>query len=96
MILSFVDNPQDVRRFSLIAEAEKVVRLSNDAQHMIPNVIEEQIPDYIIITNKELESAFKPLIDWKTQKGTPTVLRLSRKSIKNLLVLTYQRKFTII
>lgn len=75
MILSFVDNPQDVRRFSLTAEAEKVVRLSNDAQHMIPNVIEEQIPDYIIITNKELESAFKPLIDWKTQKGTPTVLK---------------------
>ena len=39
------------------------------------SVLDEQTPDYIIITCDSLRSAFQPLADWKTKKGIFTVIK---------------------
>ncbi len=38
------------------------------------SVLDEVIPDYIIITSNTLKSAFQPLADWKTKKGIFTII----------------------
>lgn len=39
------------------------------------SVLDELVPDYIIITNNELKPVFQKLADWKTQKGLPAVIK---------------------
>ena len=39
------------------------------------SVIDEQVPDYIIITDSTLKPSFQPLADWKTKKGIFTVIK---------------------
>ncbi|MCL1934718.1 MAG: C25 family cysteine peptidase [Candidatus Azobacteroides sp.] len=38
------------------------------------SVVNERIPEYIIITNNALKSSFQALADWKTKKGIFTVI----------------------
>lgn len=79
VIRSMVDNPEDVDGFT--NQKVKVVGggmpdvQTRAASSMPINVIQEQIPDYIIITNNELKSEFQRLADWKTQKGVPTLIK---------------------
>ena len=83
VIKTMVDNPQDVELC-----ADKKVRiggkrsedntrelLSPQNRMMIVDVLTEQIPDYIIITNMQLHNEFQRLADWKIQKGIPTIIK---------------------
>lgn len=45
----------------------------------LTNRIEEQIPDYIIITNRQLKPTFQILADWKTKKGIPTIIKTTEE-----------------
>ena len=74
VIKSMVENPEDVDNFYTAPLQESNMRTAiNDP---IPvDVISEQIPDYIIITNEELKPEFQRLADWKTQKGVPTLIK---------------------
>ena len=38
------------------------------------SVIDEQVPEYIIITNNDLKPHFQTLADWKTKKGIFTII----------------------
>ena len=78
-VKSMVDNPEDVDLHS--ADAPAKTKSSDigipqpEIVRYIPNVINEQVPDYIIITDKELMGCFQCLADWKIQKGIPTVIK---------------------
>lgn len=78
-VKSMVDNPQDVDLYSGDAPVKTMSRdigsIKPEIVKYIPNVINEQIPDYIIITNTELMSSFQRLADWKIQKGIPTFIK---------------------
>ena len=39
------------------------------------SAIDILVPDYIIITNNELKTAFQQLANWKTKKGTPAFVK---------------------
>lgn len=80
VIRSMVDNPEDVDVFTsskvkLVGEAVMDVQTRVASASMPIDVIQEQIPDYIIITNNELKGEFQRLADWKTQKGVPTLVK---------------------
>lgn len=78
LIKSMVDNPQDVDRFDAgktkVVGAD-VIKRAGVANKVYIDVIKEQIPDYIIITNKTLKSEFQRLASWKTQKGIPALIK---------------------
>lgn len=79
VIRSMVVNPQDVDRFTdtrvhLVGE-DSQMKLSKSNPPFSIDVISEQIPDYIIITSKDLKSEFQRLANWKTQKGVPTIVK---------------------
>lgn len=79
VIRSMVDNPEDVDGFTnqkvkLVGGGMPDVQ-PRAASSMPIDVIQEQIPDYIIITNNELKGEFQRLADWKTQKGVPTLIK---------------------
>ena len=80
VIRSMVDNPEDVDVFTsskvkLVGEAVMDVQTHVASASMPIDVIQEQIPDYIIITNNKLKGEFQRLADWKTQKGVPTLVK---------------------
>lgn len=79
IIRSIVDNPEDVDSFTnqkvKLVGGEMPDVQTRAASSMSIDVIQEQIPDYIIITNNELKSEFQRLADWKTQKGVPTLIK---------------------
>lgn len=78
LISTMVDNPQDVDRFSNpnVTITGHLPGIQNRSTgDMSLNVINEQIPDYIIITNRELKTEFERLANWKTQKGVPTIIK---------------------
>lgn len=80
VIRSMVDNPEDVDVFTsskvkLVGEAVMDVQTRVASTSMPIDVIQEQIPDYIIITNNKLKGEFQRLADWKTQKGVPTLVK---------------------
>ncbi|MDR1370992.1 MAG: C25 family cysteine peptidase, partial [Dysgonamonadaceae bacterium] len=43
------------------------------------SVLDEQIPDYIIITGNALKLSFQPLANWKTKKGIFTLIQTVEK-----------------
>jgi hypothetical protein len=78
-IKRLVQNPADVDLFGSnvqnLMEGRKVIQKSNRelrSQNLF--VIDEITPDYIIITNSTLQSAFQQLADWKTKKGIFTII----------------------
>lgn len=80
VIRSMVDNPEDVDVFTsskvkLVGEAVMDVQTRVASASMPIDVIQEQIPDHIIITNNKLKGEFQRLADWKTQKGVPTLVK---------------------
>lgn len=79
-VKSMVDNPQDVDLYSGDAPVKTMSRdigsIKPEIVKYIPNVINEQIPDYIIITNTELMSSFQRLADWKIQKVFQHLLKI--------------------
>ena len=82
MIKSMVDNPQDVELYAdkkvkigNVASESSQERSNSNGGEMYIDVLKEQIPDYIIITNRELHEEFQRLADWKIQKGIPTIIK---------------------
>lgn len=82
MIKSMVDNPQDVEscadkkvKVGNVASESSLERSNSNGGEMYIDVLKEQIPDYIIITNRELHEEFQRLADWKIQKGIPTIIK---------------------
>lgn len=82
MIKSMVDNPQDVEscadkkvKIGNVASETSQERSNSNGGEMYIDVLKEQIPDYIIITNRELHEEFQRLADWKIQKGIPTIIK---------------------
>ena len=69
LVMSLVENPQDVRMFEDNKEtsARKIqpLRTGGDGTSN---------PDYIIITCDSLVEAFQPLAEWKNRKGIPTII----------------------
>lgn len=43
------------------------------------SVLNDVIPDYLIITNEKLKSEYQRLADWKTQKGVPTIIKTTEE-----------------
>ena len=43
------------------------------------SVMEEVVPDYLIITNEALKPAFQKLADWKTAKGVPAIIKTTEE-----------------
>jgi len=78
-IKHFVKNASDVEKFGSTARS-----LTNGRTIVQQNplglrsqgisVLDENVPDYIIITRDSLRSAFQPLIDWKNKKGIFTIV----------------------
>lgn len=78
LVRSMVSNPQDVDNFSNsnIMITGYTPNIQNRSVPDMPiNVINEQIPEYIIITNNVLKDEFQRLADWKTQKGVITIIK---------------------
>lgn len=83
VIKTMVDNPQDVEecadkmvKIGCIHSGSTYGRQSVSANNeMIIDVLAEQIPDYVIITNRLLHDEFQRLADWKIQKGIPTIIK---------------------
>lgn len=82
MIKSMVDNPQDVElcadkkvKIGNVASEMSQERSNSNGGDMYIDVLKEQIPDYIIVTNRELHEEFQRLADWKIQKGIPTIIK---------------------
>jgi uncharacterized repeat protein (TIGR01451 family) len=78
-IESYVKNVDDVERFKnneveIIPESSNLDKIVSNNGLKTTSAIEELIPDYVIITNDELESTFQILADWKTRKGIPAII----------------------
>ena len=44
--------------------------------------VEVIVPEYLIITNESLKNTFQALADWKTKKGTPTIIETVENIVK--------------
>lgn len=74
-----IDNYDD-KQVQIVNNNSSNIKENSDSYNSIStyariNHIEEQIPDYIIITSSELKSEFQRLADWKTKKGVPTLIK---------------------
>ncbi len=78
-VKSMVENPEAV---DLYADDSNVIPQKTSLDTDLGNVnlrsvsvLEQTIPDYVIITCDSLKESFKPLADWKTKSGTPTTFK---------------------
>ena len=85
-IRSYVRNPEQVSEFAPAAEVREAVngvticREGNrSVTPMSLSVMEEVVPDYLIITNEALKPAFQKLADWKTAKGVPAIIKTTEE-----------------
>jgi hypothetical protein len=87
-----VENPEDVDKYNTkvenIVDGKNVIlnntTIANNnsglrSAHSI-SVLDERIPEYIIITADSLTNAFRPLADWKIKKGIYTIIQ----SVENI------------
>lgn len=78
-VQSIVCNPELVETYTnygnIIPETTNLNRSPDNPMLRTVNVIEQIVPDFVIITNNELKSAFQRLADWKTKKGIPTIIQ---------------------
>jgi len=77
-IKHWVKNVSDVEKFGSTARSLSdgrtiVQQNSSGLRSQELSVLDEIVPDYIIITCDSLKPAFQPLVDWKTKKGIFTV-----------------------
>ncbi len=80
MVMSMVDNPEDVEKFYNAGSKLKarVKRSTANEPVHIPTLMddmEEEVPDYIIITCDSLRPAFLRLANWKIEKGVTTIIK---------------------
>lgn len=109
-IRSYVQNPGQVSGFAPAVEVREPVdgvtvhRERNRAvAPMSLSVMEEVVPDYLIITNETLKPAFQKLADWKTAKGVPAIIKTTEEimseypgsdmpeRIRNYLIACYRK-----
>lgn len=86
LVQSLVRNPDDVAKFgsnvqtirdgkNIIQNSRVTVRSSGPQKTKSLSALDEQVPDYIIITNNALKPTFQTLADWKTKKGVFTIIK---------------------
>jgi hypothetical protein len=73
-LVALVDNPRDVARSFTGGPLEGNPSGSPRSPEDLPSV-EGSAVDFVIITSADLAPGFQTLADWKTKKGTPTVIR---------------------
>lgn len=82
-----VVNPSDVDLFGSatmsVVDNGKSNRKNSKQNRVKTSVLEEHIPDYVIITNEALKPAFQVLADWKTKKGVFTIIKTKEEIIAN-------------
>ena len=82
-VKSMVQNPSDVDRYSdvfrVIPQNSNLNQSPEDGRNRSVNIMEETVPDYIIITSYGLSQNFQKLADWKTKKGIPTIIKLTEE-----------------
>jgi len=77
-VKSIIKNPQDVDMFgSNVTNFSDANKTAQSGMQKVKNLSlsDDIVPDYIIITCDSLKTAFKPLADWKTQKGLFTIIK---------------------
>jgi len=105
-VKSIVKNTQDVESFGSnvvsINDTKKTVKSGMQKTKSL-SINDDIVPDYIIITCDSLKTAFKPLADWKTQKGLFTIIKTTediatsftgsdlQEKIRNYLISAYEK-----
>jgi hypothetical protein len=90
LVQSMVRNPDDVDKFgsnvqtirdgkNIIQNFKSTTRSSAPQKTKSLSVLDEQVPDYIIITNNALKPTFQILADWKTKKGVFTIIKTTEE-----------------
>lgn len=78
-VKAMVENPEDVDRYAdnsnVIPQKVSLNKGQSAANTRGINIMEEIIPDYIIITRDSLKDTYKKLADWKTKTGIPTLIK---------------------
>lgn len=80
-IASMVENPEKINDWKPWKESINNKTLYPSEININKN-FETIIPDYVIITNEAMAPAFQRLADWKTKKGTPTIIKTVESIIK--------------
>jgi hypothetical protein len=74
IVSSLVENPEDVWECRPAAKVVEGAGAGGFLPRYTPS-LEGSAVEYVIITTDEFETCFRPLADWKTKKGVPTVIR---------------------
>ena len=77
-IRSIVDNKEMLDNF--FPNIKQPASFASDRSSI--SSLEYKLPEYLIITNENLKSAFQLLADWKTKKGVPTII----ETVENIVV----------
>ena len=77
-IHSIVDNKEMLDNF--FPNIKQPASFASDRSSI--SSLEYKLPEYLIITNENLKSAFQLLADWKTKKGVPTII----ETVENIVV----------
>lgn len=94
LVQSLIRNPNDVEKFGsnvqTIRDGKNIIQnFKCTTKSYAPqktkslSVLNEQVPDYIIITNNALKSTFQTLADWKTKKGVFTIIKTTEEISAN-------------
>lgn len=86
LVQSMVRNPDDVLQFgsnvqtiregkTVIQNRKSTTKSSVQQKTKALSVLDEQVPDYIVITNNALKLTFQTLADWKTKKGVFAIIK---------------------
>ena len=83
-VKSLVQNTEDVDIFGSnalsIRDGKKTIQKSSGTQKAKAlSVIDEIVPEYIIITCDSLKSTFQTLADWKSKKGIFTIIKTTEE-----------------
>lgn len=75
-----VENPEDLNEYDTKVKnitQGKIIQAKTKGISKIKaiSVLDEQVPNYIIITSSVLKPAFQSLADWKTKKGIFTIIK---------------------
>ena len=77
-IRSIVDNKEMLDNF--FPNIKQPASFASDRSSI--SSLEYKLPEYLIITNENLKSAFQLLADWKMKKGVPTII----ETVENIVV----------
>ena len=83
-VLQFGSNVQTIRNGkNIIQNLKTTVKSSAPQKIKSLSILDEQIPDYIIITNDALKPTFQTLADWKIKKGIFTIIKTIEEIANN-------------